>query len=121
MNLSNPDMTTWAPGKTSTDPFFDPTSTNAVCALNVNGVPTPILDATTGAQVGISTLPIPTIPRPKIYNRPMIAVDTTGSVNVYVGTGDSDNPGASATSTTSTGSATSGRGALPRCSSSGST
>jgi len=93
MNLSNPDMTTWAPGKTSTDPFFDPTSTNAVCALNVNGVPTPILDATTGAQVGISTLPIPTIPRPKIYNRPMIAVDTTGSVNVYVGTGDSDNPG----------------------------
>ena len=97
MNLSNPDMTTWKPGTTSADPFFDPASTNAVCALNVTGVPTPILDATTGAQVisGVPlTLPIPTVPRAKIYNRPMIAVDSTGSLNVYVGTGDSDNPAA---------------------------
>ena len=97
MNLSSPDMTTWKPGKTSADPFFDPASTQAICALNVNGVPTPILDGFTGAQVvsGVPlTLPIPTVPRAKIYNRPMIAVDSTGSVNVYVGTGDSDNPSA---------------------------
>jgi len=94
MNLANPDMATWAPGKTSADPFFDPASTNAVCALNVNGLPTPIIDATLGTQVGILTLPIPTVPRAKIYNRPMIAVDSTGAVNLYVGTGDSDNPGA---------------------------
>jgi hypothetical protein len=93
MNLANPDMATWAPGKTSADPFFDPASTNAVCALNVNGLPTPIIDATLGTQVGILTLPIPTVPRAKIYNRPMIAVDSTGAVNLYVGTGDSDNPG----------------------------
>ncbi|HZW89723.1 MAG TPA: PilC/PilY family type IV pilus protein, partial [Myxococcaceae bacterium] len=93
MNLSSSDMSTWAPGSTAADPFFDPASSNPVCALNVSGVPTPILDATTGTQVGIQTLPIPTIPRAKIYNRPMIAVDSTGSVNVYVGTGDSDNPG----------------------------
>jgi len=94
MNLANPDMATWAPGKTAADPFFDPASTNAVCALNVNGLPTPIIDATLGTQVGILTLPIPTVPRAKIYNRPMIAVDSTGAVNLYVGTGDSDNPGA---------------------------
>ena len=97
MDLSNADMTTWKPGNTAADPFFDPASTNAACALNVSGVPTPILDATTGVQVvsGVPlTLPISTIPRAKIYNRPMIAVDTTGSLNVYVGTGDSDNPGA---------------------------
>ena len=97
MNLSSPDMTTWAPGSTAADPFFDPASTNAVCALNVNGLPTPILDATSGAQVvsGVPlTLPITTVPRAKIYNRPIIAIDSTGSVNIYVGTGDSDNPGA---------------------------
>jgi Tfp pilus tip-associated adhesin PilY1 len=96
MDLSSGDMTTWKPGNTSADPFFDPASTNPVCALDVGGVATPILDATTGAQVisGVPlTLPITTVPRAKIYNRPMIAVDSTGSVNVYVGTGDSDNPG----------------------------
>ena len=95
MNLSSTDMTTWKPGNTAADPFFDPASSNPVCALDVNGVPTPILDATSGAQVisGVPlTLPISTVPRAKIYNRPMIAVDSTGSVNVYVGTGDSDNP-----------------------------
>ncbi|HZX43432.1 MAG TPA: PilC/PilY family type IV pilus protein, partial [Myxococcaceae bacterium] len=96
MNLTSTDMTTWKPGNTAADPFFDPASTNAVCALDVGGVPTPILNATTGVQIvsGVPlTLPISTIPRPKIYNRPMIALDTTGSLNVYVGTGDSDNPG----------------------------
>ena len=93
MNLSSSDMDTWKPGNTAADPFFDPASSNPVCALNVSGAPTPILDAFTGAQVGTLTLPIPTVPRPKIYNRPMIAVDSTGSVNMYVGTGDSDNPG----------------------------
>jgi len=96
MNLASSDMSTWKPGSTAADPFFDPASSNAACALNVNGVPTPILDAFTGVQVvsGVPlTLPIPTVPRAKIYNRPSIAVDSTGSVNVYVGTGDSDNPG----------------------------
>jgi Tfp pilus tip-associated adhesin PilY1 len=97
MDLTSPDMTTWKPGNTAADPFFDPASTNPVCALNVSGVPTPILNATTGVQEvsGVPlTLPIPTKPRPKIYNRPMIALDTTGSLNVYLGTGDTDNPGA---------------------------
>ncbi len=96
MDLTSSDMTTWKPGNTSADPFFDPASTNPTCALNINSVPTPILDATTGVQVvsGVPlTLPLSSIPRPKIYNRPMLALDTTGSLNVYVGTGDSDNPG----------------------------
>ncbi|HVP59208.1 MAG TPA: PilC/PilY family type IV pilus protein [Myxococcaceae bacterium] len=96
MDLSSTDITTWKPGNTAADPFFDPASPDPVCALNVSGVPTPILNATTGVQVvsGVPlTLPITTVPRAKIYNRPMIAVDSTGSLNVYVGTGDSDNPG----------------------------
>jgi hypothetical protein len=96
MDLTQTDISTWKPGNTAADPFFDPASSNPVCALNVSGVATPILDATTGVQVVSGTpltLPI-SKPRPKVYNRPMIAVDSTGSLNVYLGTGDSDNPGA---------------------------
>jgi PilC-like protein with beta-propeller domain len=96
MDLTSTDISTWKPGNTAADPFFDPASTNPVCALNVSGVATPIFDATTGVQVVSGsplTLPL-SKPRPKVYNRPMIAVDSTGSLNVYLGTGDSDNPGA---------------------------
>ena len=56
----------------------------------VSGVTTPILNASTGLPVG-ATLPL-TKPRPKIFNRPMLALDQTGLLNVYVGTGDSDHP-----------------------------
>ena len=68
------------------------------------------------------TLPIPTVPRAKIYNRPDDRLDTTGSLNVYVGTGDSDNPGQARTVRLLLRTrGTAGPAARRRCSSSGST
>ena len=45
MNVSTTNVSTWRPGNLPSDPFFDPAGTNPACALDVNGVPTPILDA----------------------------------------------------------------------------
>jgi Tfp pilus tip-associated adhesin PilY1 len=43
--------------------------------------------------VGVTPMTLPlTAPRPKIFNRPMLAIDQTGLLNVYVGTGDTDHP-----------------------------
>jgi hypothetical protein len=81
------------------DVFFDPNNaaSNPACLVNVNGLVTPVLDASTGLPVTggpALTLPLggPGTPRPKIFNRPMLALDQTGLLNVYVGTGDTDHP-----------------------------
>jgi hypothetical protein len=97
MNAGGLSIATWNPAPTAniTDAFFDPASSSAACQLDVNGNPTPILDATTGAPilVGFTPMTLPlTVPRPKIFNRPMLALDQTSTLNVYVGTGDTDHP-----------------------------
>ncbi|MGZ6098045.1 MAG: pilus assembly protein, partial [Myxococcaceae bacterium] len=100
MNTTGSALASWAvsPGVPGPgDAFFDPAnaSGNSACMLDVNGNPTPVLDATTGTPVMVGatpmTLPL-SAPRPKIFNRPMLALDQTGLLNVYVGTGDTDHP-----------------------------
>ena len=94
MDTSSTAVANWDPAITA-DPFFDPATTNAVCQLDVNGNPAPVTDATTGAPVlsGGTPVTLPFAkPRPKIFNRPTLAFDQTGLLNVYVGTGDSEHP-----------------------------
>ena len=96
MRVSSPNITTWDPNPNldARDVFFDPANAfgDPNCVLDINGVATPILDATTGLPVvPAATLPLPK-PRPMIFNRPMLALDQTGLVNAYVGTGDTDHP-----------------------------
>ena len=100
MNTTSTSLASWAVSAgvpTAADAFFDPAnaSGNGACLLDVNGNTTPILDATTGVpvMVGMTPLTLPlSNPRPKIFNRPMLALDQTGLLNVYVGTGDTDHP-----------------------------
>ncbi|HTS82844.1 MAG TPA: PilC/PilY family type IV pilus protein [Myxococcaceae bacterium] len=95
VDVSSTNIIDWTNQITPTsDPFFDPAASNPVCSLDLSGSPLKILDATTGVQVatGTTTLPLPK-PRPTIYNRPYLALDnSTGLLNVYVGTGDSEHP-----------------------------
>jgi len=90
MKTTSPNIVNWSPGTT---PFFDPVSTTVVCQTNGFGVVAPILDATTGNPLtaGTTTLPL-SRPRPTIYNRPALGLDSAGNLIVYVGTGDTNNP-----------------------------
>jgi hypothetical protein len=94
MDTSSGNIANWSP-TISADPFFDPASANPVCQLDVNGNPAAVLEADTGLpamSAGVPvTLPL-SKPRPKIFNRPMLAFDQTGLLNVYVGTGDTEHP-----------------------------
>ena len=102
MSLTSPDISTWDPNPNrnaladatkAQDAFFDPFNKGGVgtCVQDVNGAAAQILDATTGAPTGL-TLPLAGTSRPKIFNRPMIAFDTSGLLNVYLGTGDTEHP-----------------------------
>ena len=100
MDVSGTSVSSWDPNPTHgpADAFFDPNNAggNGACVLDVNGLQTQVIDATTGLPVlsgGVPvTLPLSNPVRPRIFNRPMLAYDPTGVLDVYLGTGDSEHP-----------------------------